>query len=336
MNILQLIPTVTRRQAAEVGTHPRRTGRAWRLIGSLALAAALLGNLPDSHAAEAAQAFATPEEAVRALADAVSTTNRAEFVVLFGDAAKELVNPDSVQGATEMANFATAFQTAHRLVVDSDSRRTLEVGADAWPFPIPLVKTADGWRFDTVAGTDEILNRRIGRNELDVLRVIRAYVQAQREYAAADRDGDAVREFAQHIRSLPGQTDGLFWWPSVNGEISPLGPLFAYAQNEGYAAYVPATQEAGPKPFHGYLFKILKAQGKSAPGGKYRYVINGNMIGGFGLVAWPAEYGNSGVMTFIVNHQGRIYERDLGTKTGKIAAKLDAFDPALGWQVSTD
>ncbi len=181
-------------------------------------------------AVQMAKAFDTPQEAVGALSRAVNTTNRAAFTALFGSEAETLANPDTVQGAGELANFAAALNTSNRLVRASDARMILEVGNNAWPFPIPLVKRQDGWRFDTAAGRDEILNRRIGRNELDVLRVMRAYVEAQREYASRDRDGDGVLEYAQKIASSPGRMDGLFWPPELNGEMSPFGPLVAYAQ----------------------------------------------------------------------------------------------------------
>ena len=286
-------------------------------------------------AAEAAQIFATPEAAVAALSQAVSTTNRAALGSLFGPAAEHLVNPDEVQGALELVKFTEAFNVTNRLVRETDTRMVLEVGNDAWPFPIPLAKVAGGWQFDTAAGIEELLNRRIGRNELDVLRVLRAYVQAQREYASRDRDGDEVLEYAQKIASTLGQTDGLFWSPEVNGEISPFGPFVAYAQGEGYFSKS-AAAESGPQPFHGYFFKILMRQGKHAPGGKYDYVINGNMIAGFAMVAWPAEYGDSGVMTFIVNHQGRVYQKDLKESTAKIAKEMTAYDTGEGWQVSAD
>jgi DUF2950 family protein len=296
----------------------------------------LLFSLPAVRGAvETAKTFETPEQAVSALADAVNTTNRAAFVTLFGSESEKLVNPDTVQGARELADFAAAFNATNRLVRDSDLRMILEVGNNGWPFPIPLVKMAGGWRFDTAAGSDEILNRRIGRNELDVLRVIRAYVEAQREYADRDRDGDGVLEYAQKVFSSPGRTDGLFWPPDLNGEMSPLGPLIAYAQGEGYSREGPA-RAAQPRPFHGYLFKILTRQGKNAPGGKYDYIINGNMIGGFGLLAWPAEYGESGVMTFIVNQQGRVYQKDLGPDTTKVAPKITAYDPDRTWRLSAD
>lgn len=294
----------------------------------------VLGSAISSRADEAGQAFGTPEQAVAALAEAVSNTNRPALAQLFGSAVEQLVNPDEVQGASEFGEFATAMQSTNRLVHRTDDSYTLLLGANDWPFPIPLVKQANGWRFDTDAGLEELLDRRIGRNELDVLRVMRAYVQAQREYASRDRDGDEVLEYAQQILSSPGKMDGLYWPLELNGEMSPLGPLIAYAQGEGYTRDESSPDE--PQPFHGYYFKLLTSQGKNAPGGKYDYVINGNMIGGFALVAWPAEYGESGIMTFIVNQQGRVYQRDLGANTAKAVKKMKAYDPDKNWQVSAD
>ena len=288
-----------------------------------------------SGAARTGKAFNTPQEAVSALGQAVEATNRAALVTLFGDETERLANPDTVQGSQELAEFAAAFNSTNRLVPESDKRMILEVGNNAWPFPIPLVKMPEGWRFDTAAGRDEILNRRIGRNELDALRVIRAYVQAQREYASRDRDGDQVLEYAQKIASSPGRTDGLFWPPEVNGEMSPLGPAFAHAQREGYFREGTAS-DGQPRPFHGYLFKILTRQGPKAAGGKYDYIINGNMIGGFALVAWPAEHGDSGIMTFVVNQQGRVYQRDFGENTAKAVQNITAYDPDSAWRLSAD
>jgi hypothetical protein len=279
--------------------------------------------------------FASPQEAVSALETAVNTTNRAEFAALFGADAEKLVNPDTVQGAKELAEFARAFNVTNRLAPETDVRMTLEVGTENWPFPIPLKKTTNGWCFDTAAGLEELINRRIGRNELDVLRAVRAYVDAQREYASRDRDNDGVLEYAQKFISSPSLTDGLYWSPQLNGEISPLGPLVAFAQGEGYFKKGVEAGE-GPRPFHGYLFKILERQGKHAAGGKYDYVINGNMIGGFALVAWPVEYGESGIMTFMVNQQGRVFQKDLGNASGKVAGKMTSYDPDPTWHVSTD
>jgi hypothetical protein len=290
----------------------------------LALSAQINDTLPQS--------FPTAEAAVAALESAVAHTNRPALRALFGDGAEDLMNPDEVQGTIELAEFAEAFTQSHRLVPASESRVILEIGFNHWPFPIPLVQSHGEWHFDTASGLEELLNRRIGRNELDVLRVIRAYVEAQREYAIRDRDADGILEYAQRIRSSPGQTDGLFWPPELNGEMSPLGPLVAFAQREGYSR----TAREGPQPFHGYLFRILTRQGRHAPGGKYDYVINGNMIGGFGLVAWPAEYGESGIMTFIVNQQGSVHQSDLGPKTDKRASTMKSYEPDAKWMLSPD
>jgi hypothetical protein len=286
------------------------------------------------NAVDTGKTFTTPEAAVAALASAVMTTNRAELHAIFGPAADDLVNPDAVQAANEFAAFAAALGETNRLVRESETRRVLELGNDHWPFPVPIVQTDRGWMFDTVAGKEEVLNRRIGGNELETLKVVRTYVQAQREYASRDRDGDDVLEYAQNVLSTPGNRDGLYWSPEPDGEISPLGPLVAAAQAEGYRKST--GEKSGPKPFHGYLFKMLTRQGKHAPGGKHAYVINGNMIGGFALVAWPAEHGESGIMTFLVSQQGRVYQKDLGPQTGKTVGTIKAYDPDKTWGVSPD
>lgn len=305
------------------------------LLGAAAFMSFLAGPPGVVCAGETNATFATPVQAVAALGKAVNTTNRAAFAELFGPDAEQIINPDPVQGVRELSDFAAAFNATNRLAKESDSRMLLEVGPESWPFPIPLIKTPRGWQFDTASGLDEIHNRRVGRNELEVLRVMRAYVQAQREYASYDRDGDDVLEFAQKISSSPGLTDGLYWPFDQNGEVSPLGPLVAQAHGEGYVG-LPPSVGSEPQPFHGYLFKLLKRQTKHAAGGKYDYVINGNMIGGFGLVAWPVEYGESGVMTFIVNQRGRVYQRDLGADTAKLVHKMSAYDPEPGWAISPD
>jgi len=306
-----------------------------RSLGA-ALSLALVTCLPERlSAAEAGQTFATPEAAVAALSAAVSTTNRIALGTLFGPAAEQLVNPDEVQGASELGKFTEAFSVAHQLVPQSKTRVILQVGTNDWPFPIPLVKSTNGWQFDTEAGLDELLNRRIGRNELEVLSTLRACVEAQRDYASKDRDGDEVLEYAQKFASSEGQTDGLYWPTELNDEVSPLGPLVADAQGEGYFSKSSKTK-TDPQPFHGYLFKILPRQGKNAPGGKYDYIINGNMIGGFAFAAWPAEYGESGIMTFIVNQQGRVFQKDLGSATEKTASKMTTYDPDASWRLSPD
>lgn len=285
--------------------------------------------------APAGQTFATPGEAVSALVLATTSQNPEALRTLFGPATSELENPDSVQRTNELKAFTAALTQTNRLVHESDIRCVLEVGPNSWPFPIPIVKRDNRWFFDTLAGKEELLTRRIGKNELATLEVLRAYVAAQGEYACRDHDGDQVLEYAQKLRSSPGTQDGLYWPPGPDGEISPLGPLVAQAQEEGYNVKARAAN-AAPDPFHGYFFKILTRQGRHAPGGKYDYIINGNMIGGFALVAWPAAYGQSGIMTFIVNQQGRVYQKDLGPKTDKLARDLKAYDPDPTWQVSRD
>ncbi len=286
-------------------------------------------------AAEPVKTFATPEEAVAALAAGVKTHDGERLRTIFGPAAQEFQNPDRVQATNEFLAFAAAFEEKHQLVRESDTNCVLEVGTNSWPFPIPIVRRDGQWFFDTLAGKEELLNRRVGRNELAVLEVMRAYVDAQREYASRDRNGDEVLEFAQRLASSPGTKDGLYWPPDLDGEISPLGPFVAHAQAQGYFGDRP-TDKFNPQPFEGYFFKMLTRQGKHAPGGKYDYVINGHMIGGFAMVAWPAEYGQSGVMTFIVNQQGRVYQKDLGPRTSKIAGKMSMYDPDKSWQISAD
>jgi hypothetical protein len=296
----------------------------------LALAAPLAVN-----AADVGLTFATPEEAVSKLVAAASTDDSTAFHAIFGPSAPDLENADRVQATNEHKAFTSAYNQTNWIVHESDSRCVLVVGESSWPFPIPIVKQDGRWFFDTAAGKDELLNRRIGKNELSTLQSVRAYVEAQREYSSKDRDNDDVLEFAQKFASEPGKKDGLYWPPDLDGEISPLGPLVAEAQAQGYRKK-PATEDAGPQPYQGYLFKVLTRQGKSAAGGKYDYIINGNMIGGFALVAWPAEYGESGIMTFIVNQQGRVYQKDLGPKTAKIAESMKEYNPDKTWTVSPD
>jgi hypothetical protein len=307
-----------------------RVGRLLLVAMSLVLPVAAIG-------ANQGQIFPKPEDAVAALRTAVATYDSRALGVLFGPGVEDLYNPDRVQATNDFRKFGDALVATNYLHRMSDTNIILEVGNDAWPFPVPIVKTSAGWRFDVAAGEEEIINRRIGMNELEVLKAVRGYVDAQREYASKDRDGDRVLEYAQKIKSSPGQTDGLYWPIELNGEESPLGPLVADARGEGYFGKAQeADAEAGPQPFHGYYFKILRAQGKHAPGGKYNYIINGNMIGGFALVAWPADYEDSGIMSFIVNQEGRVYQKDLGSKTEKIAKGMTEYDPDPTWKVSPD
>lgn len=295
----------------------------------------LAGAAEVGSAADFGQAFATPENAVSALIKAAAAHSTADLQTIFGPEAKELENPDRVQATNEMEAFAKRLEETNHIVRESDTRCELDVGADGWPFPVPLIKNGGAWFFDTAAGKEELLNRRIGRNELEVLKSMRAYVDAQREYASKDRNGDGVLQYAQRLASSPGKKDGLYWPTDLDGEISPLGPLVADAQTEGYHVQT-RGQEQTRAPFHGYYFKILTRQGSNAPGGKYSYIINGRMIAGFALIAWPAEYGSSGVMTFMVNQQGRVYQRDMGADTTALAPLINTYDPGPGWSVSRE
>ncbi len=300
------------------------------------VAVLLLGLVPDRLVAaqhsDATRTFGTPDEAAAALADGVKAEDPNALRAILGSDLSQIENPDRVQATNEFNAFSVAFQETFRLTQESSSKYIIEVGANSWPFPIPIVQRDGRWFFDTAAGIEELLNRRIGKNELSVLQTMRAYVDAQREYASKDRDGDDVLEYAQKIASSPRMKDGLYWPPHLDGEISPLGPFVAEAQAVGYFG----SEDLSPQPFDGYWFKVLTRQGKHAPGGKYDYVINGNMIGGFALVAWPAEYGHSGVMTFIVNQLGRVYQKDLGDKTSRIASKMSVYDPDKTWHLSPD
>lgn len=298
-------------------------------------ALALFGYLAISAASALAestepQRFPTPDEAAAALAAAVQADQPVALAGLFGpDHDGLLSSGDPVEDKNNREGFAALAKV--RLAIDktSENQATVLVGDTSWPFPIPLVKQGDGWQFDAAQGEREIINRRIGRNEMRTLSAMRGYVEAQAEYAGNDRDGDGVLEYAQKFTSAPGQQDGLFWDPLPGEADSPLGPLMADAQAQGYALNGNPRQ---PTPYHGYYFRILTRQGPAAPGGKYDYVINGNMIAGFALVAFPASYGASGIMSFIVNHQGRVYQQNLGPKTADVAKAMKEFNPDPGWE----
>jgi hypothetical protein len=277
------------------------------------------------------QTFAAPQDAVNAMVAAAQNHDTNALHTIFGPEGHALISPDVVQATEEYKMFAQRLAEKTRLVTNSDSNVTLEIGADGWPFPIPLVKQDGQWFFDTAAGRQEILARRVGMDETGAMNVCNAYVEAQREYAGQDRLGDGVLAYAQFLRSTPGTHDGLFWPTNQPGEeLSPLGPLVAQARVEGYQRTAKMLNDE-QAPYHGYYFKILTRQGKQAPGGKYDYIINGRMIAGFALVAWPAEWGDTGVMTFIVNQQGRVYQKNLGPKTVKIARAITTYDPDDTW-----
>lgn len=293
------------------------------------LALALLVAVPLAAAAAPQETFATPDAAVDALMIALKADSDPAMVAIFGEEHKDLiVTSDRAASSATRAKILAAMQMLRVLREPSADRRVLVIGDEAWPMPIPIVRTGERWRFATEEGRGEIENRRIGGNERNALYVLRAYLDAQRAYAASDRDGDGVLQYAQKLTSAPGKHDGLFWPADAakGEEASPFGPLIAES-----SAYLKG-HKAG-EPFRGYVFRVLTRQGKSAPGGAYSYVINGRMIAGFAMVAYPAEFGKSGVMTFIVSHNGKIYEKNLGKDSAAIGARMTAFDPGAGWKV---
>jgi hypothetical protein len=271
--------------------------------------------------------FPSPEAAMEALVAALRAGDRKALVAIFGSEGRTLVSSgDAVADRQGRELFLAAYAARQTLTVNGNTA-VLTVGTDDWPFPIPLVKEGERWRFDVRKGREEILARRIGRNELYTIQTSLAYVDAQREYYSQDRNGDGVLEYARQFASTPGKHDGLYW-PTRPGEpLSPLGDLVVRARVEGYRR----EQSGGPTPFHGYLYRILTAQGPAAPDGAYDYIVQGHMIAGFGLVAFPAQYGVSGVMTFLVNHEGIVYQKDLGPKTRSIASAMRTFNPDDGW-----
>jgi len=293
----------------------------------------VLVTIPMCATAADEQAFTGPQEAVNALTAATANQDTNALHLIFGPAGHALISPDAVQATEEYKMFGQRLAEKTQLITNSDSNLTLEIGADGWPFPIPLVNRDGQWFFDTVAGKAEIFARRIGRDETGAIGVCNAYVEAQREYSARDRLGDGVLAFAQFLCSTPDARDGLFWPAKSGEELSPLGPLVAQARVEGYHRTAKMLNDE-QAPYHGYYFEILTRQGKHAPGGKYNYIINGRMIAGFALVAWPAEWGNTGVMTFIVNQQGKIYQKNLGPRTAKIAGAMTTYDPDDTWTLA--
>jgi len=297
--------------------------KARALLVVCGAAFALLG--AAEHAPVRPQTFASPDAAVEALATAAASPDEHALLAIFGTAGHDLiVSGDAVADENAREAFTQAFAQGHHLETEGDARITLVYGDDDSPFPIPLVKQKDAWHFDADAGREELLARRVGRNELAAIQVCLAVVDAQREYASEDRDGDGLLEYAPTILSTPGKHDGLYWETKPGEPESPLGELIAHAQSKGY--------EHKGQPYYGYLFRMLKAQGPHASGGAYDYEVRGKMIGGFGLVAYPVEYGVSGVMTFVVNHDGVVFSKNLGPNTAKLAAALTRFDPDSSWK----
>ena len=276
------------------------------------------------------ETFASPDEAVKALVDALKAFDAKALSAIFGLGSKDVISSgDPTADKTERERFVNLYTQKSKLEEADANKLVLYLGNKEWPFPIPIVKKDGAWRFDTDEGREEIFARRIGRNELSVIQICLAYVDAQREYALKDRDSDELLAYAQKFTSNSGKKDGLYWDAKEGDEQSPLGPLVAAAQEQGYTGKQSGDK---PVPYHGYYYRILKAQGKNARGGSYDYVIKGKMIGGFALVAYPARYGSSGIMTFIVNHDGVVYQKDLGENSEKAALAMKLFNPDNTWE----
>jgi len=274
--------------------------------------------------------FKSPEAAFSALIEASRTNDTVELLAIFGPEGKGIISSgDPVADSIARERFVKAAGEAVKFTKLDDKTVLALIGKDNCSFPVPIVKSGPEWVFSAEEGKQEILNRRIGRNELSTIKVSLAYVDAQRAYARKNHDGSGTLQYAQHFRSQAGKEDGLYWEVAVGEESSPLGPLIARAAEEGYSARKPGEKH---KPYHGYYFRILKGQGSKAPGGEFDYIINGKMTAGFGLLAYPAEYGVSGIMTFEVNQQGIVYEKDLGPKTEEIAKSVTKFDPDKTWK----
>lgn len=306
------------------------SARGLRLIAALGL---LCGSFAVAMTgpAVAQQSFKTPDAAADALANAARAKDRAALLAVLGkDGAEIASSGDPVADADIRQKFVDAYDAKHGIKMDGDAKATLIIGNEDFPVPIPLVRQADGWQFDTAAGRQEVLARRIGRNELAAIQSCLAYVDAQNEYADKDRTGAGTGVYAQRIVSEPGKKNGLYWPSSASGDESPLGELVAEATQQGYRV------GEGRAPFHGYYFKVLTKQGPDAHGGALDYVVNGKMIGGYGLVAYPAEYRNSGVMTFLVNHEGVVFQKDLGPRTAELAERMTSFNPDSSWAKVTD
>jgi len=311
---------------------PRRS-----ITVAFVVAAWIVAFMPPATAAGLAKASAPPqtqrhyssaEAAAEALVSALRANDRKRLLVVLGPGSEPLINSgDPVADQRGRARFVAAYDKRFQIEADGDAKATLVVGEKDWPLPFPLVKDAAGWRFDAESGAEEILNRRIGRNEHAAIQVCMAYADAQREYALTQGNRDRMHEYAAKLISSAGKRDGLYW-PTKEGQpLSPLGPLVEEAKEEGYGK----GKNTAHAPYHGYLYRILTAQGPDAPGGAYDYVVGGKMIGGFALVAYPARWGISGVMTFMINHDGVVYERNLGTATAAIASRMTRFDPDSGW-----
>jgi hypothetical protein len=276
--------------------------------------------------------FASPDEAVKALQAATEAKDKAALQEIFGAEVRDLLTGDEVQDANNARKFAAIMAQGCVQVKEGEDKITVEVGTNNWPMPIPLVRAGGQWHFDTAAGKEEIINRHIGKDELHAIGVCRAYVEAQKKYAGANPATGGVPVYAQKFKSTPGKKDGLYWPSAENEPASPFGPLVAEAHAEGYGN----NKDSGPHPFHGYYFKILTRQGAAASGGKMNYLSHGSLTGGFALVAYPEHWDQSGIMTLIVAQDGKVFQRNLGEKTSRMAGAMKEYNPDSEWTLVQD
>ena len=309
-------------------THTTSRLRTSRAALALLLSGAVLVALPSCRRGPApARTFSSPEEAVKALASAVTTEKVDDVLQIFGPEGKDLIDTSDPASARRGRQVFTAAFTERWKLVDRDGGgKTLVIGNEEWPFPVPLLQTAQGWHFDAAAGKEEVITRRIGRNELAAIEICQTYVVAQRRYARTAHDGKRAGLFATTFRSDPGKQNGLYWAVQKGEPRSPLGDLLAEAADPARL-----KSDAKPAPFYGYYFKILTAQGPAATGGARNFVVNGEMSDGYALVAWPAHYDNTGIMTFIVNQDGIVREKDLGPETDATARAMSIYEPDASW-----
>ena len=284
----------------------------------------------DEQKTEAQKTFATPDAAVETLIAALEKDDLDTLLDIFGrEYEEELIGGDPIASREARQQAFERAKEMHKLRDDGEDGMVLLIGPDAWPVPFPLVKEGEKWRFDTEEGIEEVVDRRIGANELNAIAICRAYIDAQVAYTSVDRDGDEVLEYAQIIASTEGKKDGLFWEAGENEELSPFGPLVADSRD-----YLEGREPGDP--FKGYYYEIITRQGSDAPGGRYDYIINGNMIAGFSMIAFPADHGNSGIMTIMCNHQGKVYQKNFGEDSDLIAAGVDEYNPDASWSEVKD
>lgn len=310
---------------------PPRTGTGTGILAlGIALPMVWIGLTATAMAAGPSQmTFSSPEEAAETLVTANRASKMAELEKILGPSGRKLIfSGDEIADKEGRDKFTAAYDQSHVIDKQSESLAILIMGTEQWPFPIPIVKQSNTWTFDTKSGEEEILNRRIGRNEINAIQVCSAIVDAEHDYASKAQNGNNDLEYAQKFMSSPGKHDGLFWPVTADEEQSPIGPLVVSARAEGYPT---KNSHDRRTPYHGYFYKLLTRQGKDAPGGALNYVVHGHMIGGFALVAFPATYGDSGVMTFIVDHDGLVYEKNLGPSTKKIASAMTTYNPDPSW-----